>query len=108
MRTRIKVAEAEVQRNSATRSRTQVERDFLVNAAGVVISGVAGVALVSVLMRHWGAVQYGIWITAFSLGQTASMFNFGLGRMVVRFVARAEPAKRVQILGAAFTLYLLL
>jgi O-antigen/teichoic acid export membrane protein len=67
----------------------RVARNGALNLAALVLPGLAAVFLVPVTIRSLGASRFGLLALAWALAEGAGMFDFGLARTTVRFVADA-------------------
>ncbi len=67
----------------------RVARNGALNLGALVLPAVAAVFLVPVTIRALGAPRFGLLALAWALAEGAGMFDFGLARTTVRFVADA-------------------
>jgi O-antigen/teichoic acid export membrane protein len=95
-----------------TKERVRLMRDGVVNYAGFVANGLAGIILVPVMLRCLGTESYGLWLAALATYGMLSSFDFGLHWSVTREISaalNAGPSENTTgFVLAAGNLYLLL
>ena len=85
----------------------RVARNSALYFFSLALPAVAAVALVPVTVRYLGPARFGLLALAWAVAEGAGMFDFGLGRATVRFVAEAttKTAERLKeiILASVFS-----
>jgi O-antigen/teichoic acid export membrane protein len=93
-----------------------IRRRFAVNVAmnwvATAVNMVVPFFLTPFVVRHLGALQYGIWILAVSIVSYLALLDLGLRSAVIRFVSKAEGAGKSEdataVIHAAFWFRLLI
>jgi O-antigen/teichoic acid export membrane protein len=83
----------------------RVARNSAFYFASLVVPALAAVALVPVTVRALGPARFGLLALAWAIAEGSGMFDFGLGRATIRFVADAtartpERVKEVVLVSA--------
>ncbi|MCI0657493.1 MAG: oligosaccharide flippase family protein [Acidobacteria bacterium] len=90
---------------------SRLVRNITAGYAGAAVNGLLLLVLTPMVIRHLGAVEYGLWVMATALGSYFGFLNAGSGAAGVRSVAahvdagRTEQANRE--LGSIFRIYLM-
>ena len=89
----------------------RLAKNITAGYAGAAVNGLMLLVLTPMVIRHLGAVEYGLWVMATAMGSYFGFLNAGSGAAGVRSVAshmdagRPEQANRE--LGSIFRIYLL-
>ncbi len=92
--------------------RVRLMREGLVNYSGTFMSLLLGLILVPVMLDGLGAEGYGVWVAAAAVAIVVGSLDLGLGSLVMREVAAADPrsdngesARVVSVAGSAYLLF---
>jgi|GEM_PF-2739393 len=89
----------------------RLARNITAGYAGAAVNGLMLLVLTPMVIRHLGAVEYGLWVMATALGSYFGFLNAGSGAAGVRSVAAhvdaGRPDQANRELGSIFRIYLL-
>lgn len=89
--------------------RQRVFRSTLANYAGQFVTLATGFLLTPFVLRHIGALDYGLWALVGALATYGTLFDFGISGAVIKYVAeyhtRGEHEKAHSLVATALRLY---
>lgn len=95
-----------------TSSKKRFAFNVVMNWLSTAVNMVVPFFLTPFVVRHLGAVQYGIWILSVSIVSYLALLDLGMRSAVIRFVSKAEgegaPERGAHIISAALWIRLLI
>lgn len=96
---------------TASSENVRLVRDAIYNSFGFLVAGAVGIFLVPFMLHGLGAEAYGLWVATLAVTGIVGAFDFGLGSIITREVAKSLdlPIKdeAIRVVKEAGKLYLL-
>lgn len=89
-------------REYANASSRQIIRNAIVNYLGLGFGIVTGIVLTPLLLRHFGATDYGLWVLLTSVVGYAGLLDAGVGTAVIQHASQAHARDDHETLAALY------